>query len=279
MLRDSNLSVEGPDKTLIPLDGPWLAKIERRLDPASGKVPPWISGLSHGTYNAMIAPITDYQCRGILWYQGEADAGNERYAEMLEAMCQSWRQKRNEPSLPFYYVQLPNMRSARTPDEHPWARMREIQRQALRIPHSGMVVTIDGPDPDGHPKVKRYIGERLALMARHHCYGESTVEYSGPELRAVQKIERGVRLTFSSQSALDWKEGEPTGFLLSTDGKRYFPAKARVKGNQVELESGAVPAPAWVRYAWEANPRVSLANTAGFPASPFEAQVPSLPKP
>lgn len=235
---------------------------------------PWYSAIASGTYNAMLAPINNYKCRGAIWYQGEADAGDPLYADKLEALATSWRQLRQDPDLPFYYVQLPNVSTNRSaqPTDHPWARMREIQRQAQRIPNSGMVVTIDGEDSNGHPKVKRYIGERLALLARHHCYGEKDLEWSGPQLVSVTRADGCLTLTFSSKSGLKLKEGEPNGFAVSADGKSYFWADAKVEGNQVRLTCREVPSPAYVRYAWDANPYISLFNGAGLPASTFAAE-------
>ena len=254
-----------------------LERMGEPKDPA--KVPPWYSALVCGLYNGMIAPIENFVCRGIIWYQGEADAGDPRYAEKLGALAKSWREKRAAPEMPFYWVQLPNLSTKRhprgeQPTHHAWATMRDIQRRAVAtIPNGGMVVTIDGPDPGGHPKVKRYIGERLALLARRECYGEADVEASGPRLDRVSTIPGGLELSFTSQSSLGLREGEPNGFAVSADGETFAWARAVVDGRRIRLTSAAVPEPRFVRYAWDADPYVSLFNEAGLPASPFAASV------
>ncbi len=271
---EKNLYLLGPGAERVQLDGKWKGKVELRLAPAKNvKLPPMQYGVPSGHYNAMIAPLHDYRCRGVLWYQGESDAGNPNYATMLQAMIQSWRQERNDPSLAFFWVQLPNF-GPRSPQpiDHAWGRMRNLQSQPLKLPHTGMAVTIDSKQSElWHPTDKRYIGERLALLARNSCYGEQQLEASGPRLETVAKTDGGLLLSFSSHSGLQLHEGEPNGFALSADGKSYHWAKAQLDGSRIRLSSGEVKTPRYVRYAWDTNPYVSLFSKGGLPAAPFEA--------
>jgi sialate O-acetylesterase len=46
-------------------------------------------------------------------------------------------------------------------------------------------------------------------------------------------------------------------------------AEARLDGDTVLVSSPAVPQPVAARYAWQANPLVTLFNGAGLPAVPF----------
>jgi sialate O-acetylesterase len=56
--------------------------------------------------------------------------------------------------------------------------------------------------------------------------------------------------------------------------KKFVWAKAEVKKDQVIVWADAVAQPKWVRYAWADNPEgANLYNSAGLPASPFEARV------
>jgi sialate O-acetylesterase len=70
---------------------------------AAGKTPPNRPGLPQGPghpntpaglYNAMIAPLTPYAIRGVIWYQGESNASEAhayRYRRLFRAMIEDWR--------------------------------------------------------------------------------------------------------------------------------------------------------------------------------------------
>ncbi len=59
----------------------------------------------------MIAPITPFAIRGVLWYQGETNALRAwDYQRLMTAMIQDWRRAWNRGDLPFLFVQLANFR-------------------------------------------------------------------------------------------------------------------------------------------------------------------------
>ena len=138
-----------------------------------------------GLYNAMIAPLTPYAIRGVIWYQGEANSSLDRaplYGRLLQTLIENWRQDWGTGEFPFLFVQISNFKSNDTED---WAEVREGQRSALGLRKTGMVVSIDIGNPDDvHPTNKQDVGARLALAARAVAYGES-IEYAGPLFRQV----------------------------------------------------------------------------------------------
>ena len=108
--------------------------------------------LPGGLFNAMIAPLQPASIRGILWYQGEANAGQPReYAELFPAMIRSWRQGFGQGDLPFYFVQLANFGDENELVNRDWARLREAQAKALDLPNTGMAVTVDIGDAHNIP--------------------------------------------------------------------------------------------------------------------------------
>jgi sialate O-acetylesterase len=243
-------------------------------------------------YNGMIAPLTPFAIRGVIWYQGESNSGPDRaplYARLFQTMIRDWRNAWGEGDFPFLFVQIANWN---TTPEALWPEIRDAQRQALALRNTGMVVTIDIGDPvDLHPKNKQDVGLRLALAARAIAYGEQ-IEWSGPLYRQVSQEEHALRLWFDHASGLVAKSAEGataagsttavsatispahtapavTGFeIAGTDGK-YFPAEATIEGESVIVSDPAVPAPVSVRYGWAASPNCNLFNRAGLPASPF----------
>jgi len=222
-------------------------------------------------YNGMIAPLTPFAIRGVIWYQGESNSGPDRaplYARLFQTMIRDWRNAWNEGDFPFLLVQIANWNTA---PEDLWPDVRNAQRQALALKNTGMAVTIDiGDAVDIHPKNKQDVGLRLALAARAIAYGEK-IEWSGPLYRQVTQEEHALRVWFDHASGLVAKGAELTGFeVAGTDGK-YVSADAKIEGASVVVSSSAVAEPVSVRYAWAANPTCNLFNREGLPASPFQA--------
>jgi sialate O-acetylesterase len=121
-------------------------------------------------YNGMVAPLIRFPIKGIIFYHGENHANPEKaslYHRLFSALIADWRRAWQRPDLPFLYVQLANHR--RTTWEA-LCEVREAQRQALAIPHTGMAVAIDvGDVGDVHCKNKQEIARRLALIAGPRC--------------------------------------------------------------------------------------------------------------
>ncbi|MCX6877382.1 MAG: hypothetical protein NTW21_26770 [Verrucomicrobia bacterium] len=128
-------------------------------------------------YNGMISYLTRLPIKGVTWYQGESSQldGPLYYYKML-ALINGWRKVWNDPDMPFYFVQLPNPSGASgLPEFNPigiWY-FREAQAKCLRIPHTGMAVTIDVGEEDLHPRNKYDIGRRLARIALAKDYGKN----------------------------------------------------------------------------------------------------------
>ena len=133
----------------------------------------------------MVAPITPFAIRGVLWYQGETNALRAwDYQRLMTAMIQDWRRAWNRGDLPFLFVQLANFRpNPPTPGATWWAQVCEAQRLTLGLPNTAMASAIDIGNPsDIHPRNKQEVARRLALTARAVAYGER-VAHSGPRCR------------------------------------------------------------------------------------------------
>ncbi len=263
-----------------------------RPQPPATPEPPNPSSTLHPTvlYNGMIAPLVPYAVTGIIWYQGESNAGQILYHTLFPAMIADWRKKWGQGDIPFLFVQLPNYR-ARTDDPNAptsWALAREAQMLTLRLPKTGMATTIDiGDGADLHPPFKEEVGRRLALEARRIVYGEQIVS-RGP-LYASHRIDGNrVRVTFTDVGA-GLKIGAPPagsktpapaqdsvrGFAVAGADGTFVWAKAIIeKPDTVVVWSDEVPQPVAVRYGWADNPEVNLYNSADLPASPFRTDMP-----
>lgn len=221
-------------------------------------------------YNGMIAPLIPATVRGVIWYQGESNTSNpERYAALFPEMICQWRRDFRQERLPLLFVQLANYQAAGAPDSY--ARLRESQRQALRLPATGMVVAIDiGEANDIHPRNKQEVGRRLSLWALRKVYGRKG-PYSGPLYSAVTFRKGKATVRFDcADGGLVVRGGTLEGFEIAGAEGKFLPARAQPVGHTVRVWSESVPSPNAVRYAWANNPEgCNLYNGVGLPASPF----------
>ncbi|HEY3901535.1 MAG TPA: sialate O-acetylesterase [Chthoniobacter sp.] len=223
-------------------------------------------------FNGMIAPLIDYTVRGVIWYQGEANArAAELYKKLFPTMIHSWRAAWQNADMPFLYVQLANyMQRHPEPTDTDWARLREAQLQTLEVPHTGMAVTIDiGESKDIHPKNKQEVGRRLALWAEATVYYRDQ-EYSGPLPSGFQTEDNKIRLTFRNGDDLKASDGgKIKGFAIAGEDRKFYWADAEIQGDHVVISSPQVSNPVAVRYGWDDDPDCNLINKTGLPATPF----------
>jgi sialate O-acetylesterase len=225
-----------------------------------------------GLFNGMIAPLQPAAIRGILWYQGESNAGRAvEYAELLPAMIRAWRANWGDEVLPFYFVQLPNYANG-NPRAREWARLREAQAKALNLPATAMAVTIDIGDPeDIHPKNKLEVGRRLALAAKSKVYGIPG-DYSGPVFAGATREGATLRVRFNHASGGLVAHRRPVQSLEIAGEDRVFQVgAARIDRDMLVVSSPNVKEPVAVRYAWSNAPEANLYDGSGLPAMPFRS--------
>jgi len=147
-------------------------------------------------YNAMMHPLAPYGCRGIVWYQGEANTKSipamQQYDDSLLAWMERYRKEWGRDDLHFLAVMLPGYykplktgkeKGVENPNAHSWAWMRESQLKTSQLQHTAVVNTIDlGDEKNIHPSDKLPIGRRLALLAARDTL-EQNVEAQGPVLK------------------------------------------------------------------------------------------------
>lgn len=233
-------------------------------------------------FNGMIAPLIPFTLRGVAWYQGESNADQfiqtQQYRTLFPTLIRDWRARWGEGDFPFLFVQLANFKAVQTePVEATfWPFLREVQLDALSLPHTGMAVAIDVNDePDNiHPRNKALIGHRLALVALASVYGKN-IPASGPIFRSMSVGADGTaRLRFDHADGGLTVHGANDdaalkGFAIAGADGRFVWAKAIIDGNTVVVSSPEVPHPTAVRYDWAMNPVGNLYNGVGLPASPF----------
>lgn len=246
-------------------------------------------------YDGQIAPIANYRIAGIIWNQGETNAGRpDEYAKLLPALAGDWRSHFGE--VPFIIVQLANYTNRHTDANYQggWAKIREVQRvSAETIPNAGMACAIEiGEWNDIHPLRKKDIAHRCALQAKRLYLGKKNLVATGPAYESVS-FEGGKAIVHFRagtdqlqalrvvvpvawrQCDYNYEAGDPQhleGFAIAGADGRFVWADARIEGNTVVCSSSSVPEPKFVRYAWDDNPAVSLFGVNGLPAAPFSSK-------
>ena len=291
-----------------------ILPVETWMDPEVASDVPELArligqGYPHATgrsFLANIAPLAPYALRGVIYYQGEANASRSfEYYHGLKTVIASWRRAWARPNLPFLIVQLPGYMGSgdgnhpRSPldmpedllrvfdgrnVDHPYCFIREAQLRVSReVPGVGLTVIIDkGEKYDIHPPQKQPVGERLARLARTTAYGDNTVVGEGPVPsdfrlegdRYVISFGAGAPLTGLAESP----GGGLKGFELRNAEGTWHPAEAVIQDAIVIVQAQNVSQPTGVRYAWAGFPEVSLYDTTGLPATPFVSPPPDLTK-
>jgi sialate O-acetylesterase len=221
-------------------------------------------------YNSMISPLIPFRIAGVLWYQGEANTINAfAYKELLSALIQSWRTSWGY-EFPFYYAQIAPYKYG-NPNEG--VEVREAQRKVLSVPNTGMVVLSDiGDTTNIHPKNKQDAALRFANLALNRYYNKVKTEDSGPLYKDMRIEKNKVTISFDHSDGLHVKGDKLNCFEIAGQDMVYYPANAKIKDNQVIVQSDRVKVPFAVRFAWSNTATPNLFNSANLPASCFTAE-------
>ena len=249
----------------IDLSGPWVRRISGQ--PSGRSMPP--NHRPAHLMNAMLHPLIPYAIRGAIWYQGESNVSRAaQYETLFPAMIEDWRARWGQGDFHFYFVQIAPFNYG-SPEA--CAELREAQAAALRLPATGMVVTMDVGNPaDIHPKDKEPVGHRLALMALEDVYDQDVVSRA-PTYCCLEEEGDTLVLRFVGECRpLSTRDGQPaTHFEIAGEDHAFHPATAQIDGRFVRLRTAAVPAPVAARFAWDDGAEPNLIGECGLPVGPF----------
>ncbi len=253
----------GPDLGALP-PAPLLAEFRTRFPQAPALL-----------FNGMVAPLTGFSIRGVIWYQGESNVGRApQYRTLFPALIDDWRRAWGKV-LPFLFVQLAGHGSnARAPNDSPWAELREAQSRALARSRTGMATAVDiGDLLDIHPANKQDVASRLVLAAERVAYGHAVVD-RGPRFASFTGEGRRIRVRFRDAPAgLHTAHADPAvrGFAIAGRDGYFETAGAVLDGSDALVWSDAVESPVAVRYDWANTPDGNLYGAGNLPALPFSS--------
>ena len=281
---------------------PFAKELVKRTGVPIGLIPTAVGGTSlwqwdpalktkgrESLYSNMLAQFeaSGGQVRGMLWYQGEADARPDRindYLDRFRDFVATVRTDLRSPDLPIYTVQL--SRYVITPTDRTdaqWSAMRETQRQAARtIDNVGIISGIDlglvdliHVDTEG----LKTLGVRFAKQVCHDLYGDERgcrgLE-PGPRLEGIEwDGPYRLRVKFSGVNGNLTAPGRVLGFEVRDSAENRLPLVFRAeinKPNEIDLwlvRREKVPDPAFLTYGYGMDPAANLTDKEGIAAPAF----------
>ena len=244
---------------------------DKELKAAAEKLQPydWWPYASGAAFNGMVAPITNYNIAGAIWYQGESNTiSPDTYSKLLTTMIGTWRKAWNK-AFPFYYVQI----APYTYDiKFVSAIVREQQTKAMAFPNVGLVVITDLVDnvKDIHPKNKLDVGNRLANWALAETYRKEGFVYKSPMYKSMEVQRNKAIITFdNAPNGLKASDQYISEIYIAGPDKVFFGATAKIEKNKLIVSSPEVSNPAAVRFAFNNAAIGNLFSKEGLPVNPF----------
>lgn len=230
---------------------------------------------------SVIRPLQPFAIKGVIWYQGEANAGRHAvFAHQFSTLVAEWRREWGQGDFPWLFVQLaPYSETVGKYFPHVW----EAQEKSQNIPNSAMVVALDhGVANDIHPPHKQPVGERLAIAAKTLVYRQQ-VDWRGPVFKAAIRRDNTLLLQFDNiGDGLMTKEPEMGFFSIAGADGKFLPATARLSAdNTVAVSHPDLTNPSSVRYGWYGVGEpvgASLFGKNGLPVAPFRSDNPAAPR-
>lgn len=208
----------------------------------------------------------------MLWYQGENDETHaDIYDVVLKNLIRCWRDLWRE-ELPFLIVQLAPFEYWTEEGRMIFPTIREKQEWVSNhVPEVWMASIMDvGMKKDIHPKQKKPVGERLALLAEGHVYGKHML-CDAPECVDMVVDHEKVTLTFANAGdGLKVSGNMLQAAELLVDGKQVEEFSFGVHQNLLEIRSEEIrKEEVEIRFARKDYCEVNLFNSIGLPAKPF----------
>lgn len=239
-------------------------------------------------WNAVVEPWAPYAARGMIWYQGEANAADgDIYAKKMHALYRGWAKRFENPDFRLYFSQL-------APHGKNPVNLQEVQeRFAREEPNSAMAVITDiGNNKDIHPNEKEFVAKRLAVHALRKDYGFSGIKSDSPMFKSLSAD--GSRMTvrflnaekmyiynkdFSMTTGFElagadgaWKPAKVVNLKKGkwSNGKEFLSGEIE-DGDCIVLEAKGVDEPRSVRYLHSSPWFGSVYNEVDLPLGPFHA--------
>lgn len=227
---------------------------------------------AHRLYDSMLSKVSGYTIKGVIWYQGEANAKSgiaKDYGYLLSSLIENWRETWSDERMIFGVVQLPNYnyKESLSTTEHSWAVLRQQQKAVCdSMRYTVMAVSADlGENNNIHPKKKNEVSKRLCYEILNAFYDKKELPVSprwgNPELKNGNIVIPILSTSCVADNSL------VNGFEVSTTGFNYKPVKAQISNGDIIVYINGNDCK-YIRYAWTNNPVLSIYDKNKMPISP-----------
>jgi sialate O-acetylesterase len=245
--------------------------------PAPPLPSPLLRNAASALFNGMLAPLTPYSVRGVIWYHGRSDLAEVlNYKNYLAVFMKDLRQTFRQDLLPIILVQTGALSDPQTGDDSPVSILRQIQYKARLAPRTYMAVSLDLDQKDKKTgKITTDmtgLAQRLTNIALSTQYHTPAV-FTSPVIETVEKAADGealkLQLRYADKGLQTNSAGEIKGFSVSAWNHQYFDAQAQIEGDTIVVQSKFVKEPRFVRYCWGNSPTITIFNRDGLPLMPY----------
>lgn len=235
-------------------------------------------------YNVKIALLEGLQVRGVLWYQGENEAGAEFdhriYADYLRFYHKVYTERFAADKN--FFMMLSSLLYPWTygpSGECSYGYLNEaFIETAVESPDKFAFMPIADLEPEWsyhtnnhpiHPTHKYKIGERLASLAIANVYGGDT-QKSPATLEKAEAMGEKLRLTFRNVGTGLRIDGRAHGLYVAGSDRIYLPAEYEILSeNTMDVWCDEISEPVHAAYAMQSlEPRCNLC-AGEYPAAPF----------
>ncbi|MBU6454927.1 MAG: hypothetical protein KGS72_24370 [Cyanobacteria bacterium REEB67] len=272
----------------------WQAGLTAGKEPAPKPLPSVLMrSAASALFNGMVAPLTPYSVRGVVWDHGASDIAEVlNYKNFLAVFLKDLRQVLRQEGLPVIMLQSGALGEAQKGDDSPISVLRHVQFRARVWPRTYMAVGVDMDKRDAKTGAISTdfdtLAQRVANIALTTQY-RTPAPISYPIIETVEPVADGEALKLRLRHAdkgLVYKgtpsdkerdkgqgNGKETvsikGFSVSSWNHQYFDADAELQNDTIIVRSKFVKQPKFVRYGWGNSPALGLYSQDDLPLVPY----------
>ncbi len=218
-------------------------------------------------YNVKIAPLEGVTVRGVIWYQGENEAGgefqNKVYADYLRFYHKTYAERFGAD--PDNFMMISSL-------IYPWTYGGSGECNVGYLNDAFIETAVESPDKFAaapicdllpswayhqnnhpiHPTNKYPLGERMASLALDNVYGRGWEQRSPAHLKSWEICQNRIKLHFDPVGFGLYLDGErPVGLYVAGEDNVYLPAECCIEhdSDTMEVWCDAISEPKHAAYA------------------------------
>lgn len=237
-------------------------------------------------YNVKIAPLTGVKTRGVIWYQGENEAGGEYYANIYADYLRFYHKTYAKR-----FGADPNNFKMISSLIYPWTYGGSGECNVGYLNNAFVQTAIEAPDKflaapicdlapswayaQGnhpiHPTNKYPLGERMAMLAIDNIYSSGSEQKMPAYMDKYEICGKRMRLHFESVGEGIYLDGaEPVGLYVAGDDDIYLPAECEIiASDTIEIWCDAISEPKNAAYSVQSLEPCCNIHAGKYPVYPF----------